>query len=132
MVKCLLFLIGVPPKSLRVLSKMLGKHNQVGSLDVPGARWPGAVMANAFIIHGLRPESSFVDPMVIVVCSDISRLRCSKLPRRKDSYLKYADMHHMHELKDYDGSVGTSVLAAIRESQEWRARTSYAPLHAET
>lgn len=38
MVKRLLFLIGVPPKSLEVLSKMLGKHNQVKSSDVPGAR----------------------------------------------------------------------------------------------
>ena len=28
--------------------------------------------------------------------------------RGKDSYLqKYADMHYMQELKDYDGSVGT-------------------------
>jgi hypothetical protein len=69
MVKRLLFLVGVPPESLKLLSEMLGKHDQVQSLNIPGARWPGAVMANAFIIHGLRPESSFVDPMIVVVCS---------------------------------------------------------------
>jgi hypothetical protein len=49
-----------------------------------------------------------------------------------NSYLKYADMHYMQELQDYSGSVGTSVLAAAHESKKWRARTSYALLHAET
>ena len=69
MVKCLLLLVGMPPQSLRVINEMPKMYNSVGCLDVPGARWPGAVMAKAFMIHGLRPETSFVDPMTVVVCS---------------------------------------------------------------
>jgi len=35
--------------------------------DVPGARWPGAVMANAFMIHGALcfPFVACVDAMIV-------------------------------------------------------------------
>lgn len=54
-------------------AKVLEKCNEQGKLaseaflfveDLPGARWPGAVMAKAFIIHGLRSAAA-VEPMML-------------------------------------------------------------------
>lgn len=67
-VEGLLFLSWMSPESLETFSKMYKTIDCVqGSLDVPGARWPGAVMAKAFMIHGLRAVLSVVDPIVIAV-----------------------------------------------------------------
>jgi hypothetical protein len=38
-------------------------------LDVPGARWPGAAIAKAFMIHGFRP--SLLAEVELIVRSDV-------------------------------------------------------------
>jgi hypothetical protein len=39
-------------------------------------------MANAFMIHGLRPDSSLVDPILMVICTRKSCVLCWKLVKK--------------------------------------------------
>lgn len=67
---------------------------------LPGAKWPGAVIANAFMIHGLRAACSVVAAIVMVVLRFV--LRCSNMVENKElgenkknvgTYMKYDGMH---------------------------------------
>jgi hypothetical protein len=56
-------------KVLGIFGQMLMSIFAIGCiLNVPGARWPGAAIAKAFMTHGFRPSLAEVE---IIVKSDV-------------------------------------------------------------